>query len=255
MPTFAEFVAGYLKSPAWSSKALSTRRSDQGRLDHALLPALGRLRVTEIMPAQVEALRRDLCDTARAEALARKGGATKAVRRGGQGGARATIRFLRSLLGIAVKQKLITSNPGAKCRVGEVVVQGDGAIRAELAAVGGIGPASLATMLGPNRTTVDHHAPWRNIWACTYHADQHGVDPAQQAASLQPSRRRRRADLQARPTVARSSRHTLTKKVPQGLRLPVPPLASPYRPPRAQGTGNAGASHGMPRSCTSRSAF
>jgi hypothetical protein len=37
------------------------------------------------------------------------------------------------------------------------------------------------------------------------------------AAALQPSRRRRRADLQARPTVARSSRHTLTKKVPQGL--------------------------------------
>jgi integrase len=52
VPTFAEFVAGYLKSLGWTAKAPSTRRSDQGRLDHALLPALGALRLPSITPEQ-----------------------------------------------------------------------------------------------------------------------------------------------------------------------------------------------------------
>ena len=47
--------------PAWAAKAPTTQRSDQGRLDRYLLPALGRLRLTAITPEHVEALHRDLC--------------------------------------------------------------------------------------------------------------------------------------------------------------------------------------------------
>lgn len=118
VPTFGGFVATYLASPAWTAKAPSTRRSDQGRLERYLLPALGRLRLTAITSDIVATLHRDLCHTGRVEALARRGGATKATRRGGAGGARATLRFLQSLLGTAVKQRMIVVNPAHGLELG-----------------------------------------------------------------------------------------------------------------------------------------
>ena len=118
VPLFSEFVAAYLATPAWLDKAPSTRCSDRGRINHALLPALGRLRLTEITQARVETLHRDLCSVSGATVLATKAGASKKVRRGGPGGARATIRLLSGMMAIAIRQKLISTNPCVGVEIG-----------------------------------------------------------------------------------------------------------------------------------------
>ena len=116
--SFAELVTRYQASPAWRDKAESTRRSDECRLRAFILPALGDRRLVEITPGDLKKLHATLCDPAAAEALARRGGATKATRRGGEGGARRTMRLLRAVFGFAVEVGELEANPAAALRLG-----------------------------------------------------------------------------------------------------------------------------------------
>lgn len=116
--TFKGFVEGvYLRSETWKRKAPSTRANDEGRLRTFLLPALGEKKLLEITLADLKRLYRELSDPAAAEALARKAGATKATKRGGEGGARRTMRLLKAILGFAVEEQELTENPAAGLKI------------------------------------------------------------------------------------------------------------------------------------------
>ena len=74
--------------------------------------------MAEITPADLKKLHATLCDPVTAEALARKAGSTKRTRRGGEGGARRTLRLLRAILGFAIEAGELESNPAAALRLG-----------------------------------------------------------------------------------------------------------------------------------------
>jgi hypothetical protein len=97
-------VDAYLASAAWRKKAPTTRDVDEGRINAFLLPALGPTKVVDISLGELRKLHRDLCDPGKANALARAGGATKQTRRGGEGGARRTMRLLKAMLAFAVEE-------------------------------------------------------------------------------------------------------------------------------------------------------
>jgi integrase len=117
--TFREFVERvYLASDRWRRKAPSTRVNDENRIRTYLLPALGDRKVFEITLADLKRLHRDLSDPEAATALARKAGSTKSVLRGGEGGARRTMRLLKAILAYAVEEEELAENPAAKLRLG-----------------------------------------------------------------------------------------------------------------------------------------
>lgn len=118
-PTFRDFVENaYLTSDAWRRKAPSTRAVDQGRIERFLLPALGDRKLAEITRREVSRLQQDLGDPEKAQELARRGGATKRTRRGGEGGARRTMRLLKAILALAVKEDEIAESPAAHLTIG-----------------------------------------------------------------------------------------------------------------------------------------
>lgn len=117
-PTFKALVDAYRTSPAWRKKAESTRDVDEVRLNAFLLPALGQRKVVDITLGELRKLHRDLCDPEKAEALARSGGAIKDTRRGGEGGARRTMRLLKAILAFAVEEYDLPENPAAKLKLG-----------------------------------------------------------------------------------------------------------------------------------------
>lgn len=117
--TFRGFVEGvYFPSETWRRKAPSTRANDEGRIRTFLLPALGDRKMVEITLGDLKRLHRTLGDPAEAEALARKGGATKTTRRGGEGGARRTMRLLKAILSFAVEEDELAENPAAGLKIG-----------------------------------------------------------------------------------------------------------------------------------------
>ena len=116
--TFGSYVETvYLASPAWRKKAPSTRLNDEYRIRNYLLPALGAKKLAEITLADVRRLLRDLSAPAAAEALARKAGA-KRTRRGGEGGARRTMRLLKAILAHAVEEEELEASPAATLALG-----------------------------------------------------------------------------------------------------------------------------------------
>jgi integrase len=116
--TFKAFVEGvYLSSATWKRKAPSTRMNDEGRIRTFLLPALGDKKLLDITLADLKRLYRDLCDPTAAGALARKAGATKATKRGGEGGARRTMRLLKAILSLAVEEQELIESPAAALKI------------------------------------------------------------------------------------------------------------------------------------------
>jgi integrase len=116
-PTFRGLIDTYLASRDWRRKAPTTRDFDLGRIHAFLLPALGSKKVVDITLGDLRNLHRDLCDPAKAEALAKAGGRTKATRRGGEGGARRTMRLLKAILAFAVEEFDLPENPAAKLKL------------------------------------------------------------------------------------------------------------------------------------------
>ena len=116
--SFAELVTRYLASLAWRDKAPSTKRGDLCRINTYLVPSLGARKLVEIKADELKRLHATLCAPAAAEALARRGGATKATRRGGEGGARRTMRLLRAVFGFAVEVGELEANPAAGLKLG-----------------------------------------------------------------------------------------------------------------------------------------
>lgn len=118
-PTFSGWIDDvYLKSPDWAKKAPTTRAFDLGRIDAFIRPALGNKKLSDITTADLRGLQADLADPDKAAALARKGGRTKSTRRGGAGGARRTMRFLKAMLAYAVQENDLKVSPAAKIKVG-----------------------------------------------------------------------------------------------------------------------------------------
>src|SRR4051812_32130668 len=117
-PTFRGLIDAYLKASAWRKKAPSTQVADRNRIDVYLLPALGDRKVIDITLGELRKLHHDLCDPKKADTLARKGGATKTVQRGGEGGARRTMRLLKAILSFAVEEFDLPENPATKLKLG-----------------------------------------------------------------------------------------------------------------------------------------
>ena len=80
-PTLAEFVERYLAGRAFAAKWPTTQAGDRTLLEAYVLPRLGAVRLSQITPAKVAELHRDLCDPAKAEALAASAERTKRNRR------------------------------------------------------------------------------------------------------------------------------------------------------------------------------
>ena len=117
--TFRQFVETvYLASDRWRRKAPSTRANDESRIGTYLLPALGDRKLFEITLADLKRLHRDLGDPEAATALARKAGATKGTPRGGEGGARRTMRLLKAILAYAVEEEELVENPALRLKLG-----------------------------------------------------------------------------------------------------------------------------------------
>lgn len=109
---------GYLSSNEWLKKSGTTQAADRSRIDSFLRPALGTLKVNGIASAKIDWLHESLCDPERADALARKAGKEKKAKRGGEGGARRTMRLLKAILAYAVKKHGLPENPAAKLDLG-----------------------------------------------------------------------------------------------------------------------------------------
>jgi integrase len=109
--TFDQLTERYQQSDEWKRKAETTRLKDAYRVDHALRPYFASKRLAEIDEEECSRLFAALCDPLEAAKLAAKAGAQRKVARGGEGGARRTIRLLRAMLSWAVKKKLIATNP------------------------------------------------------------------------------------------------------------------------------------------------
>jgi integrase len=109
--TFDQLTARYQQSDEWKRKSDSTRLKDAYRINHALRPFFGSKRLSEMDEEEYRRLFAVLCDPVEAATLARKAGARRQVARGGEGGARRTIRLLRAMLAWAEKRKLIAGNP------------------------------------------------------------------------------------------------------------------------------------------------
>jgi integrase len=117
-PTFQALVDAYLASPAWRRKAASTRSVDQGRIKAFLLPALGPRKLLDITSGELRRLHQDLSDPEKAGALARAAGHGKATRRGGEGGARRTMRLLKAIFAFAVEELDLAENQAANLKLG-----------------------------------------------------------------------------------------------------------------------------------------
>lgn len=117
-PTFRELTVLYLASDVWKAKAPSTRANDKSRIDVYFIPAFGDWKANDITELDVRRLQRDLADPERARQLALKAGRTRNVVRGGEVGARRTMRFFKALMSFAVDEKLIATNPAADLKLG-----------------------------------------------------------------------------------------------------------------------------------------
>lgn len=117
-PSFDKLADDYLASDVWKVKAPSTKVNDAGRIAVYLRPALGAKKLVDITDTDVRRLLRELSDPAGATALATKAGKTKATPRGGEGGARRTIRLLKAMFAFAIDEKLLTSNPADGVKLG-----------------------------------------------------------------------------------------------------------------------------------------
>jgi integrase len=118
-PTFGAWIDEvYLTSDAWARKASTTRAFDLGKIEAFIRPALGDKKLADITTGDLRRLQADLADPVKAAELARKGGRLKNTRRGGAGGARRTMRFLKAMLAFAVEVGDLEVNPAAKIRVG-----------------------------------------------------------------------------------------------------------------------------------------
>lgn len=109
---------GYLQSPEWLKKSATTQVADLSRIDTYLRPALGGLKVNAITSAKIDWLYETLCDPERADALAKKAGKEKKAKRGGEGGARRTMRLLKAILAYAVKKHGLAESPATRLDLG-----------------------------------------------------------------------------------------------------------------------------------------
>src|SRR4051794_31492845 len=117
-PTFDQLAELYQRSDPWRRKAESTRRKDLYRINHALKPFFAGRRLSEVDERECGRLFAALCDPLQAADLAAKGGAVRRMARGGEGGARRTVRLLRAMLSFARKEKLIGHNPASGLDLG-----------------------------------------------------------------------------------------------------------------------------------------
>lgn len=118
-PAFAEWLdACYLTSDVWKRKAATTQSYDKGKIEAFLKPALGGKKLADITTAEINRLARDLADPEKAQALAKRAGRTKKTRRGGEGGARRTMRLVKAIFAYAVDTGDLEVSPATKIKIG-----------------------------------------------------------------------------------------------------------------------------------------
>jgi len=121
--TVGEVLDTYLESQHFKGKAPQTQATDRGRINRHLKPTLGNVPVTLLRDEQIKRAFADIRDGKTAmkdgKPIREKMGSRALARvRGGEGAARKSVRLLRSVLGWAVREKLITDNAARDSETG-----------------------------------------------------------------------------------------------------------------------------------------
>ena len=108
--TVGELCTAYFKAGANGNKA-STVYRDRGRVDRHIVPLIGTMATRDVLPADIERLRRAVADgkTATDVKTGRKRG--RAIVRGGEGAARRVVGLLGSIFSFAVRDGIRSDNP------------------------------------------------------------------------------------------------------------------------------------------------
>jgi integrase len=109
--TYLEAVeAGQILTKFDTPKKASTLATDRGRIDRHIKPLLGRMRVRNVTPEDIEAFLFDVAaGKTAADVKTRKGG--RAIVKGGRGTATRTVGLLGGIFGFAVKKRMRPDNP------------------------------------------------------------------------------------------------------------------------------------------------
>jgi integrase len=93
-----------------------TKKYTMGRLRHHVIPLLGRKRITEVSPPDIEKFCRDVSG-GKTRSDAKTAPRTRIIVKGGEGAARKVVRDLSAVFSFAIHQGLLESNPVARAKV------------------------------------------------------------------------------------------------------------------------------------------
>ena len=110
--TVGDMLDAYLSSAHYLSKASSTQGTDKGRINRHLKPLLGKVHIESLRPEAIERASNAIRD-GRTATTEKVGPRAVARVRGGAGTARKAIRLLKSVLGWALREGIVKSNPAA----------------------------------------------------------------------------------------------------------------------------------------------
>lgn len=115
--TVGDVLDAYLESEAFKTKAVSTRKTDKGRINRHLRLLLGRNHVDTLRPGDIERAFSAIRDgkTAIREKMGKR---ALSVVRGGEGAARKSVRLLRSIFVWAIREGMVKSNPADGVQTG-----------------------------------------------------------------------------------------------------------------------------------------
>ena len=116
-PTFRGLIDTYLAVPSVAEEGAQHAGADRNRIHVFLLPALGRARWSTSRSA-TSASCTATCATPPRPRRWRARPAPTRRRRGGEGGARRTMRLLKAILAFAVEEFDLPENPAAKLKLG-----------------------------------------------------------------------------------------------------------------------------------------
>lgn len=115
--TVGELLDTYVASEKFKIKAASTRSIDLGRIERHLRPLLGKRQVHTLTANDVEKALADIREGKTARNI-KTGERGLARVRGGSGAAKMSIDLLKSIFSWAMRERIITSNPGQLVNTG-----------------------------------------------------------------------------------------------------------------------------------------
>src|SRR5690554_6460437 len=108
----------YFKSARFKEKALSTQKTDIGKMNGHIRPLLGKRQLEVLTPDLIRKTHADIAAGATAKKIKSKNARGVHNVRGGDGAARNVIRVFRAILNWAVAEGMMLENPASKIKLG-----------------------------------------------------------------------------------------------------------------------------------------